>query len=136
MIKRGLASAAVAFALLAPRGAAAQPQLTAGPDAPQWLKDRQYNEGIGVRTGDLELHPGVAGEVGYDSNYFLRSTKTGVDNGPPNAPDIQAAVFRITPSLYLSTIGPQRREGDYVAQPPSVAFRAGVNATYKAFLGL
>ncbi len=136
MTKRGLASAAVAVALLAPRAAVAQPQLTAGADAPQWLKDRQYNEGIGIRTGDLELHPGVAGEVGYDSNYFLRSSKTGVDNGAPNAPIIPAAAFRITPSLYLSTIGPQRREGDFVAQPPAVSFRAGVNATYKAFLGL
>ena len=136
MTKRGIASAAVTLALLAPGAAVAQPQLTAGADSPQWLKDRQYNEGIGVRTGDLELHPGVAGEVGYDSNYFLRSDKTGFDNSAPNAPVIPAASFRITPSLYLSTIGPQRREGDYVAQPPSVAFRAGVNATYRAFLGL
>jgi hypothetical protein len=116
--------------------------LTAGADAPQWLKDRQYNQGIGIRTGDLELHPGIAGEAGYDSNYFLRSDKTSpaggpiIDNGRPNAPIIPAAEFRITPSLYLSTIGPQRREGDAVAQPPAVAFRAGVNATYKAFLGL
>jgi hypothetical protein len=136
MTKSRLASAAVTFALLVPRVAGAQAQLTAGADAPQWLKDRSYNEGIGVRTGDLELHPGVAGEAGYDSNYFLRSDKQNVDNGAPNAPIIPAAVFRITPSLYLSTIGPQRREGDVVAQPPGVAFRAGVNATYKAFLGL
>jgi hypothetical protein len=138
MTKRGLASSAVAVAVLVARAAAAQPQLTAGSDAPQWLKDRRYNEGIGVRTGDLELHPGIAGEGGYDSNYFLRTDKTGLTivNGAPNAPVIPAAVFRITPSLYLSTIGAQRREGDFVAQPPSVAFRAGVNATYRAFVGL
>src|SRR5580704_8456803 len=104
MTKRGLASAAVAVALLAPRAAGAQPQLTAGADAPQWLKDRQYNEGIGIRTGDLELHPGIAGEVGYDSNYFYRSDKTSpaggpvIDNAAPNAPVIPAAAFRITPS--------------------------------------
>ena len=146
MIKRGLASAAVAVALLAPRAAVAQPQLTSGADSPQWLKDRQYNEGIGIRTGDLELHPGVAGEVGYDSNYFLRSDKSSaapftaanpeIINAKPVSPVIPAAAFRITPSLYLSTIGPQRREGDAVAEQPSVAFRAGVNATYRAFLGL
>jgi len=38
--------------------------------------------------------------------------------------------------LYLSTLGPQRREGDLVAQPPEVAFRAGVNATYREFIGV
>jgi hypothetical protein len=138
MTKRGLASSAVAFALLLSRAASAQPQLTAGADAPQWLKDRRYNEGIGIRTGDLELHPGIAGEVGYDSNYFLRSDKTGanIENAAPNAPVISAAAFRITPSLYLSTLGAQRREGDYTTPQPSVAFRAGVNATYRAFVGL
>jgi len=25
-----------------------------------WLKDRRYGEGVGIRTGDLELHPGIA----------------------------------------------------------------------------
>jgi hypothetical protein len=138
MTKRGLASSAAVVALLVSQAAAAQPQVTGGSDAPQWLKDRRYNEGIGVRTGDLELHPGVAGEVGYDSNYFLRSDKSGpnIVNGAPAAPVVPSAAFRITPSLYLSTIGPQRREGDFVAQPPSVAFRAGVNGTYREFLGL
>jgi hypothetical protein len=38
--------------------------------------------------------------------------------------------------LYLSTLGPQRHEGDLVAQPPDVAFRAGVNATYREFIGV
>lgn len=138
MTKRGLASSAVVFGLLVSRAAVAQPQYTAGTDTPQWLKDRRYNEGIGIRTGDLELHPGLAGEVGYDSNYFLRTDKTGnnLANGAPAAPVISAAAIRITPSLYLSTLGSQRREGDYIAQPPSVAFRAGVNATYRAFFGL
>jgi hypothetical protein len=125
------------------RAASAQPQLTAGADAPQWLKDRRYNEGIGIRTGDLELHPGIAGEVGYDSNYFLRSDKTGpapngatIENSAPVAPVISSVPFRITPSLYISTLGPQRREGDYTTPEPSVAFRAGVNGTYRAFIGL
>src|SRR5450432_1616003 len=35
-----------------------------------WLSDRRYGEGIGVRVGNLELHPGIAAEAGYDSNYF------------------------------------------------------------------
>ncbi len=130
--------------MLVSRAVAAQPQYVAQPDTPQWLQDRRYNEGIGVRTGDLELHPGVAGEVGYDSNWFLRSEKVGADNGPAapgapagsGAPPVPALSFRITPSLYLSTLGRERREGDIAPEPPSVAFRAGVNATYRAFIGL
>jgi hypothetical protein len=133
MIKKGLAATGVLFALLLPRAAEAQ------SDTPQWLKDRKYNEGIGIREGDFELHPGIAGEVGYDSNYFLRSSGTGYANSggdPANAPPIPALIFRITPSLYLATIGPQRREGDLSYQPPSVRFRAGINATYREFIGL
>ena len=56
---------ALALAFFAPRSALAQ----------EWLKDRRYEEGAGIRTGDLELHPGIGGEVGYDSNYFLRTNK-------------------------------------------------------------
>jgi len=141
MTKRGLASSAVVAALLVSRAADAQQQLVAQPDSPQWLKDRSYNQGAGVRTGDLELHPGIAGEVGYDSNWFYRTSNAGPApggylNGPPNAPVVPALEFRVTPSLYLSTLGPQRRQNDLVAQPPSVAFRAGVNATYREFVGL
>ena len=136
MTKRGLASSAVAAALLVSGAASAQTQYSGQPDAPAWLSDRRYAEGIGVRAGDLEIHPGIAGEAGYDSNWFLRSDHQNVANGPPIAPPIPALEFRITPSLYLSTIDPQRREGDLVATPPSVAFRAGINGTYREFIGL
>jgi hypothetical protein len=136
MTMRGFAPSAVAVVLLVSRAASAQTQYTAQPDGPQWLKDRRYNEGIGIRAGDLEIHPGIAGEAGYDSNWFLRSDKVGVENGPPTAPVIPAVEFRITPSLYLSTLDPQRREGDLVATPPAVAFKAGINATYREFVGV
>jgi hypothetical protein len=136
MMKRGLAASAAVVALLAPRVVLAQAQVVPGGDSPQWLKDRQYNEGIGIRQGDIELHPGIAGEVGYDSNYFLRSEKTNFENSAPTAPPVPALVFRVTPSLYLSTISPQRREDAPDATPPSVAFRAGVNATYRELVGL
>jgi hypothetical protein len=142
MTMRRLAFSAVAVVLLVSRAASAQSQYTAQADSPQWLKDRRYNEGIGIRTGDLEIHPGIAGEAGYDSNWFLRSDRAGVENGPspstgtPPAPIIPAVEFRITPSLYLSTLDPERKEGDLVATPPSVAFRAGINATYREFIGV
>ena len=60
-----------------------------------WLADRRYGEGIGVRVGDLELHPGVAAEVGYDSNYFLRA---------PSEDPLAAYRLRVTPSITLSTL--------------------------------
>jgi hypothetical protein len=136
MTKNGLAATAAVLALFLPGAARAQAQYVQG-DSPQWLKDRRYNEGPGVREGDLELHPGIAGEVGYDSNWFLRSSSNGgfVNSGPATPP-IPALVFRVTPSLYLSTLGPQRREGDVASSPPSVRFRAGVNATYREFIGV
>jgi len=115
--------------MLFARAASAQTQNTTPTDAPSWLADRRYNEGIGVRTGDLELHPGIAGEFGYDSNYFLRSTKFGVVNGPPTTPVIPSLQIRVTPSLYVSTLTVERREGDVVRLPPPIAFRAGVNGT-------
>jgi hypothetical protein len=95
-----------------------------------WLKDRRFTEGMGVRAGDLELHPGLAAEAGYDSNYFLRSSKYPAPNGP-----IGALRFRLTPSLALSTISQQRREGDGGAgEPPKLTFRAGAAATYNELI--
>jgi hypothetical protein len=147
MTPKVLASGAVVVALLATRVADAQ--TAGGGDSPGWLRDRRYTEGIGIRTGDLELHPGLAGEVGYDSNWMLRTDRascvdnTGAtpvarpcDNGPPLSRVIPSLEFRITPSLYLSTLGAQRREEDVGAAQPSIAFRAGVNATWRAFVGL
>ncbi|NHB12527.1 hypothetical protein GWK53_39335, partial [Burkholderia cepacia] len=87
----------------------------------------------------LELHPGVGGEVGYDSNWFLRSSNTGATlvNGAPALPVADAAVFRITPSLYLSTLSQQRLTDNGVPQTTSrfVTFRGGLSATARFFLG-
>ena len=107
--------------------------------AQEWLHDRNFSEGPGVRTGDFELHPGIGGEAGYDSNWFLRTDKTGANiiNGSPTAPRKDAGEFRITPSLTLKTVGGQRVEGATGPAPtaPDVAFRAGISGTYRAFLG-
>lgn len=136
MTKRGLAASTVCLAVLLPGAAAAQ--TTYGQvNTPQWLGDRRYSQGIGIREGDIELHPGVAGEVGYDSNWFLRSSsEAGYANSGPGTPPIPALTFRVTPSFYISTLGAQRREGQVNDAPPSIAFRAGVNATYHEFIGL
>ena len=97
-----------------------------------WIADRAIGEGMGVRAGDFELHPGIAGELGYDSNYFQRAGTVppppirGVDN-----PVYAAYRLRVTPSLTLSTLGRQRTGGDtQSAPPPQFAFRSTLFASY------
>lgn len=92
-----------------------------------WLKDRRYTEGAGIRVGNFELHPGVAAEVGYDTNY-LRSSDA---NNPAGS-----IRLRVTPSLSLSTLGPQRTEGTQNAPPPDVEFRTTAALTYNEFFGV
>lgn len=88
-----------------------------------WLKDRKAAEGMGYRVGNLELHPGIGGEFGYDSNMFQRhSAET----------PARTLRFRITPSLSLSTLGEQRRGP--TAPPPKLVFSAGLSATYNEYI--
>src|SRR5262245_61606435 len=89
-----------------------------------WLKDRKYTEGIGFRVGDFELHPGVAAEFGYDSNYLHRAS---VEQ------PVGSLRLRITPSLSFSTLGKERREQAPSETPPSVEFRGGISASYNEF---
>jgi hypothetical protein len=103
-MKRRLVLAALIAAAALPIPAQAQ----------QWLSDRRFGEGIGLRVGDLELHPAIGAEFGYDSNYFQRDDSEGV---------IDAYRLRITPSLSLSTLGSQRR-GANPGMPPALNFRA------------
>lgn len=96
------------------------------------MKDRRYQEGAGIRAGDVELHPGIGAELGYDSNWLLRTHRSGFVNSNPEA----AGVLRITPSFSVATLGPQRLEQDgQPPQQPSVTFRGGVSATYREFFG-
>ena len=96
-----------------------------------WLADRRYGEGIGVRVGNLELHPGIAAEVGYDSNYFLRS---GTVNGLVNEPTLAAYRLRVTPSISLSTLGPQRREANGPNAVQTAIFRGSAYAAYNELI--
>jgi hypothetical protein len=93
-----------------------------------------YQEGPGFQTGDLEWHPGIAVEGGYDSNYFLRSDKTGVINGAPTAPVVGTPEMRITPSLSLETTSAVRREGEQ-RSPPPIDFRLNADGVYQEFFG-
>jgi hypothetical protein len=116
---------AVVFTLaLHPALAVAQDLPSMQPVTQPWLQDRRYTEGIGIRTGDLELHPGVAAEFGYDSNWFRRADKED---------PVGSLRLRITPSFSLSTLGRQRQDATPGAAPPDVEFRAGIAATYDEF---
>lgn len=122
---RPLASALLAGSLLlVPKVASAQ----------AWLKDRKIAEGAGIRAGDLEIHPGIGGEIGYDSNWFLRSYKDDprIVNGNP----VEGGTIRITPSITIGTLtGPRLQEGSTTSPPSAFAFNAGLSATYREFIG-
>jgi hypothetical protein len=92
------------------------------------LGDRDRTEGPGIRVGDLELHPGIGVELGYDSNIFYSAQD-----------EVDAAILRITPHFNVSTLGAERTEEGEASDegeeshPPTVNFRAGVSASYHIF---
>ena len=96
-----------------------------------FVRDRRYGEGVGMRTGNIEFHAGIAGEFGYDSNYTLAA-----DNGSPNETRFDTFLLRITPQVSVSTLGGQRKEaeGPSGSATPKVQFRAGVSASYTHFI--
>jgi hypothetical protein len=113
--RRGLALVLVISGLVASSSTA---------EAQGWLDDRQRAEGPGFRVGNLELHPGIGFEAGYDSNVFLQETG---ERG--------SGILRTTAHLMLSTLGPERREeGEADAAPTRdrqmVDFRGGINASH------
>jgi len=128
-VRTSLAALAVAVPFLAsPRVASAQ----------AWLRDRRVSEGQGIRVGDADLHPGIGAEIGYDSNWFLRTHKEDPRfvNGAPQNPVVSGGVIRITPSLTLR-MPPERPEttGTGPAAPSPLVFTAGIAATYREFIG-
>ena len=91
-----------------------------GGHQPGWLDDRQRAEGRGFRVGNLEIHPGVGVEIGYDSNIFFS------DANPQGS-----AVLRATPHLYISTLTDERSgEGSHQGSPPMIQLRSGISASY------
>jgi hypothetical protein len=103
-----------------------------------FLSDPRIGEGTGVKAGDFELHPGVAGEAGYDSNYFQRAD---VDQGPNppkpggmtvrEKPTIGAYRLRVTPSLSFNSYG-RRAPEEGGGPPPSAIFNGQFAASYNA----
>jgi hypothetical protein len=117
-------STALALALFFVVNSASAQSQSAG-DQSTWLRDRRYTEGPGYRVGDLELHPGIAGEVGYDSNYLLRA---------PNEFPGSSIHLQVTPTFSIATLGAQRHEAG--GPPPEFTFRGATHATYHEFVPL
>lgn len=127
MMKRFVLALTAASALLG---------LSSPASAQVWLRDRNTTQGAGIRTGDFELHPGVAGEIGYDSNYFNRApnNNTGRVSGAPGYPVVDTVRLRITPSFYITTLGQARRPDGSAAPRPKATLTAGVAFIYSQFL--
>lgn len=100
------------------------------------MGDRNRQDGQGLKTGDFEFHPGIGAEVGYDSNWFLRSHKEGpnIVNGAPANPPTDGGLLRITPSLSFNTVAKPVADGGLLQDRP---FRLSgtVGATYREFFG-
>ncbi len=99
--------------------------LSSSASAQVWLQDRAATQGEGIRSGDIELHPGIGAELGYDSNFFQAPANT------PGYPVVGTAVMRVTPSFSVSTLTANRAAG---AEPPKVTFRAGAALAYEEYL--
>ncbi len=98
-----------------------------------WLQDRRYGEGIGLRAGNFEFHPGIAAEFGYDTNYFQRSG-TGPNPGLDQPVD-DAFRLRITPSLTLSTLSERRLGSQAVGRAQDFTMSARLFAAYNELFG-
>jgi hypothetical protein len=99
-----------------------------------WLQDRRYGEGVGIRSGNFEFHPGIAAEFGYDSNYFQRS---GTDTGPNGSdqPVEDAWRLRITPSLTFSTLSERRLGQQAVVRQQDFVMSGRLFASYNELFG-
>lgn len=103
------------FPLIAALGVALSP-LKASAQA--WVDNPAFSEGIGVRVGNLEFHPSVGGEFGYDSNFYQASKSEGV---------VDALKLRGTLSFTLSTLRQERRQ---TATPPKYIFTSSASGSY------
>ncbi|MBW2261683.1 MAG: hypothetical protein JRG91_06885 [Deltaproteobacteria bacterium] len=112
-------------------GAALLAALVAAPGmarGQQWVENRSYTEGIGIKLGSsMVFHPGLGVEAGYDSNVFYSDAGT-----------TGAARLRIVPSIAFATLPPQRLEmgeGGLTGKKPSVEFRFGFAGVYEDWFG-
>ncbi len=104
--------------------------------AQAFLRDPRIQIGPGINVGNMVLHPGLAAELGYDSNYFLRTDRTGpqIINGNPQ----DTLLARVTPSIRVASRqqppNPDALQEDQGTAPrPALAFDGGASASYREF---
>jgi hypothetical protein len=99
-----------------------------------WVGSRAIGEGAGIRTGNVEWHPGISGEFGYDSNYLQRANST-VDetNYGPVIPSLR---LRVTPQLSLRSVDRDAESGKERGAPPTVMFDVSAAGSYNEFVPL
>lgn len=117
----GCAASALVFGIL---GSSAYAQSAFGEwnEKPGWLDDRERAEGRGFRVGDLELHPGLGAEVGWDSNVYYQE-----------ADPQDSAVLRVSPHLFLTTLGRERMEEAEASELPRLVFDTGISGSFYHF---
>lgn len=102
-----------------------------------WVDNRAIGEGIGIKTGNVEWHPGVAAQTGIDTNYLQRAS--GEPEETSFGPPVSSWRFRVTPQVSVQTLdrsaelGADQR-GD--VPKPVVMFDALAYATYNEFISL
>jgi hypothetical protein len=101
--------------------------------AQAWVGDRGIGEGIGIRAGDFELHPGVSGELGFDSNYFQRSSSV-VEEAFVGGP-APALHLRIMPTFSLRTLEQRISEEDRASDHRMIALETTGRLSYNEFIG-
>jgi hypothetical protein len=94
-------------------------------------------EGEGIRTGDVEIHPGFGVEGGYDSNFLLRShvETPGTVNGAPAAPPLESGRLRLTPSISIRSLQGQRLADGARPELPPIVWDLTAYASYLEFFG-
>jgi hypothetical protein len=119
-----LGVAAAAAASVASPGEARAQYVSYGPF--ETYSPTLFREGPGFKVlGDgLVLHPGLATELGYDSNVLMSRTAG------------DAGVLRLRAHIDVATLSPQRLNIDGVENPdarPKLVFRFGAGVEYRQF---
>jgi len=101
-----------------------------------WVGNRTIGEGAGIRSGNFEIHPGISGEVGYDSNYYQRAGSP-IENASLG-PVADVLRLRVTPQLSLRTLDKRiALAGDEAPPAPlPVQFEFKGSITYNELIAL
>lgn len=101
-----------------------------------WVTRRDIGEGAGIRTGSVEIHPGISGELGYDSNFYQRASSPA--ERANFGPTTDALRFRVIPQLTLRSFDPNRAalEGQRPTLPPPIFFEFKGSLAYNELVAL